>query len=74
MHDAKTDGALEPIFVSPNEAMRILDCGHSFLYGLINSGELEAVKDGKRTKIVMKSIRRRAASLPRMKAGKRVGA
>jgi excisionase family DNA binding protein len=71
MHKPKTEAQIEPIVVSPKEAMRILDCGHSWLYECIARGELEAVKDGRRTKILMESIKRRAASLPRIK---RVGA
>lgn len=38
-------------------------------YELIASGELEAVKDGARTKITFESAERRAASLPRFKSG-----
>jgi hypothetical protein len=65
MNQTETDGALiEPIVVSPKEAMRLMDCGHNFLYQLIHRGELDARSDGRRTKITMASIRRRLASLP----------
>lgn len=37
-------------------------------YELIASGELEAVKDGARTMIIVESAERRAASLPRFKS------
>jgi hypothetical protein len=75
MHQAKPyASAVEPIVVSPKEAMRIMDCGHSFLYDLIARGELDARSDGRRTKITMASIRRRLASLPPAKIGKQRGA
>jgi len=74
----KTDVALEsieplaePIVVSPKEAQRLMDMGHSALYEAIAKGELDAFSDGRRTKITMASIKRRLAQLPRARIGKR---
>jgi excisionase family DNA binding protein len=72
MNQTETDGALiEPIVVSPKEAMRLMNCGHNFLYKLIHEGAIDARSDGRRTKITLASIRRRLASLPPAKVGKR---
>ena len=75
----RTDAALgsidprlaDPIVVSPKEAQRLMDMGHSALYEAIARGELDAFSDGRRTKITMESIKRRLARLPRAKVGKR---
>jgi hypothetical protein len=73
---------LKPLAVSVDETARILGCGaatqrkqdaktkwrpgRSSVYQMIQRGELEAFKDGTRTKITMESIERRLASLPRI--------
>jgi hypothetical protein len=46
-------------------AQSVLHMGHNKLYGLLRRGELEAVKDGPRTLITIKSIRRYQANRPR---------
>jgi hypothetical protein len=47
--------------------MIMLDCGHTHLWKLINAGEkaggVESYKDGKSTKITVRSIRRRMERL-----------
>jgi hypothetical protein len=70
MDDVAKTEASGKILASRAQAMEALDCGHSYLNDLMKSGELEAVRDGRRTKITWDSIRRRAASLPRIKADK----
>ena len=62
---------VEPIVVSPKEAQRLMDMGHSALYVAIAKGELDAFSDGRRTKITYESIKRRLAGLPRARIGKR---
>jgi excisionase family DNA binding protein len=57
--------AVDPIFVSVAAAAEILDCSRSEVYQKIGRGELEAVKDGVRTKIVFESVKRAAAALPK---------
>lgn len=54
---------LAPIFVTVNEAKRLLACGHTRIYELMNSGQIEKVKDGGRTLIPYDSLQRYAASL-----------
>jgi excisionase family DNA binding protein len=44
------------LVTSPNKAMRILDCGRTRLYQLIDSGELETYLDGRSRKITLQSI------------------
>jgi hypothetical protein len=39
--------------------------GQTFVYGAIGDGRIEAVKSDKRTLVVVESLRRYAASLPR---------
>jgi hypothetical protein len=41
--------------------------GTTFIYEAIANGKIEAVKSDKRTLVVVKSLRRYAASLPRAK-------
>jgi excisionase family DNA binding protein len=50
---------LEPLVVSPKEACRLLSCGPTKLYELIEAGEVESYLDGRSRKITMDSIRRR---------------
>jgi hypothetical protein len=52
---------VEPIVVRPDTAMQMLDCGHSRLYDLINSGELDSFTDGARRYITTESIYRHVA-------------
>jgi hypothetical protein len=72
----------KPLAVSVDDAARLLGCGaskqrkkkpktkwrpgRSSVYEMIKRGELEAYKDGARTKVTMESIERRLASLPRI--------
>ena len=46
----------EPLVVKPRGACVLLDCGVTYLYELINAGELESFKDGKSRKITTASI------------------
>lgn len=54
---------LTPIFVTVNEAKRLLSLGHTRVYELMNSGALERVKSGGKTLISYESLRRYADSL-----------
>lgn len=54
---------MEPIFVSVNEAKRLLSVGHTRIYELMGSHELDRVKCGCKTLITVESIRRYAAKL-----------
>jgi hypothetical protein len=58
---------LEPFALSPRETAIYENCGVSVVYERLARGEYEAVKDGTRTKIVVASIKRRRAGLPRAK-------
>jgi excisionase family DNA binding protein len=46
----------KPLVVKPRNACVLLGCGVTYLYDLINSGELESFKDGKSRKITTASI------------------
>jgi hypothetical protein len=64
-----SDSAFPPLTVRPAEAERLLRISHSHLYELLNSGELESVLRGKRTRLIsMRSIRR-VAGLDEDEAG-----
>jgi excisionase family DNA binding protein len=54
---------LAPIFVTVNEAKRLLAVGHTRIYELMNSGAIEKVKSGGKTLIPFESVQRYAASL-----------
>jgi hypothetical protein len=58
------------LVVSPNKAMRMLDCGRSRLYEMIAAGELETYLDGRHRKITVASIYARVCrKLQEAKAG-----
>jgi len=56
---------VEPIFVSVAAAAEILATSRSEIYQRIARGELDAVKDGSRTKVTYDSVKRMAAALPK---------
>ena len=58
-------GTVDPILVSIPDAARILGVGRSTVYELMARGDLDAVKLGARTLIVVTSIYNKAAALPR---------
>jgi excisionase family DNA binding protein len=64
---ADSEPPIEPLVVSVKNAAIILDAGRSTVWEMLASGELDAVKDGGRTKVTMASIKRRLANLPRAK-------
>ncbi|MEC7819164.1 helix-turn-helix domain-containing protein [Pelagerythrobacter aerophilus] len=57
---------IEPICVRINDAARMIGVGRTKLYELISSGELEAVKIGKATRVTTASlnelVKRRSAT------------
>ena len=48
--------SVEPICVRVNDAARMIGVGRTKLYELISSGDLEAVKIGKATRITTASL------------------
>jgi hypothetical protein len=62
---SNSEPPIQPLVVSVKKAAVILDAGVSKIWEMLASGELDAVKDGWRTKITMTSIERRVANLPR---------
>jgi len=46
----------KPLVVKPRGACVLLGCGMTYLYELINAGEIESFKDGKSRKITTASI------------------
>ncbi len=50
------------------EAASMIGRGETFIWGAIAEGKIEAVKSGKRTLVVVDSLRAYAASLPRVRA------
>jgi hypothetical protein len=48
----------EPLLVRPREAWRMLNCGNTFGYQLLDRDELESFLDGKARKITVESIHR----------------
>jgi hypothetical protein len=53
----RTATNIEPLVVSPREAWRLLSCGNTHGYALINRGELQSFLDGRARKITVASIR-----------------
>ena len=56
----------QPICVRVDQAMRLLDIGKTKLYELLKTGELEAIRIGRRTLILRDSI---DALVVRLRAG-----
>jgi hypothetical protein len=48
----------EPLLVRPRDAWRMLGCGNTHGYQLLNAGELESFLDGRTRKITVESIHR----------------
>jgi len=46
----------KPLVTGVNGGCRMLDCSRDYLYGLLNSGEIESYLDGRARKIVIASI------------------
>lgn len=57
--------ACEPLTVTIPETIRISGYSRSEVYRRLASGDLEAVKAGRSTRVLMQSIRRSVAALPR---------
>jgi hypothetical protein len=56
IHPGVTGRAIEPLLVGPRDAWRMLNCGNTRGYELINAGELVSFLDGRSRKITVKSI------------------
>jgi excisionase family DNA binding protein len=62
---------VEPIVVRPKQACALLGCGLTYLFDLLNKGELESYRDGRSRLITLASIRARVArKLAEAHAGK----
>lgn len=59
---------LEPITVRPKVAFDAIGVGVTKGYELINSGDLDAVKIGRSTRITWASVKRLVANAPRIAA------
>jgi hypothetical protein len=64
-HETQERPPLKPWALSPKETALVENCSVAQVYVLLANGELEAYRDGTRTKITMESIERRRANLPR---------
>jgi excisionase family DNA binding protein len=60
-----TTTTVDPIFLSVAATAEALATSRSEIYQKLARGELEAVKDGTRTKITFESVKRVAATLPK---------
>ena len=52
---------VEPIVVRPKQACALLGCGLTYLFDLLNKGELESYRDGRSRLITLASIKARIA-------------
>jgi hypothetical protein len=59
MSSTNANSPVPRLVVGPNEAEVMLDCGHTYLYRLINAGELDSYLEGKARKITVESIHAR---------------
>jgi excisionase family DNA binding protein len=64
----KGNAAVERLTVKPLEAALMLGESRSTIYRLIHAGELDAFKRGATTLVLIESIRRYVASLPRFES------
>jgi excisionase family DNA binding protein len=62
---------IEPLGCSVKQTCALLGIGRSAVFKLLASGELEAVKYGRKTIITYPSIKKRFESLPRAEYGRR---
>jgi excisionase family DNA binding protein len=62
---------MEEIYVSVAEAAKVLATTRWSVWKKLRNGDLEAQKDGRRTKITVESIKKHAASLPVAEFGTR---
>jgi hypothetical protein len=58
IHPGVTSRHIEQLLVRPHEAWKMLACGNTHGYELLNAGELDSFLDGKARKIVVASIHR----------------
>ena len=58
---------MPPILCRIPQAAAMIGRGERFVYEAIATGQIEAVKSDKRTLVVVESLRRYAAELPRAK-------
>lgn len=56
---------MEPVAVPPKVAFAAIGVGNTKGYELINSGQLEAVKIGRSTRVTWASVKRLIESAPR---------
>ena len=56
----------EPLAISPKQAFASIGVGTTKGYELIGSGDLEAIKIGRATRITVASIKRLVENAPRM--------
>jgi hypothetical protein len=59
----------EPLLVRPRDAWRMLGCGNTHGYALLNAGEIESFLDGRARKITVSSIHAYIARRLAAKAG-----
>ncbi len=59
------EASLPLILCTIPHAAAMIGRGQTFIYGAIGDGRIEAVKSDKRTLVVVESLHRYAASLPR---------
>lgn len=57
---------MEPVAVTPKVAFAAIGVGNTKGYELINSGQLEAVKIGRSTRVMWASVKHLIASAPRV--------
>jgi excisionase family DNA binding protein len=58
---------LSPVYASINQTCERYNVCRSFLYRLIGNGKIEAIKDGRRIKVILASADAHFASLPKAK-------
>jgi hypothetical protein len=63
-----------PLVLTINETCRALSLSRTSVHGLIVKGQLNAVKNGTRTLVLMDSIRAFIGSLPRVRSLEKEGA
>jgi hypothetical protein len=67
MLNENSPAGLRPFAVSVSKAAKLLDSGESTVWAKLARGDLEAIKDGARTKVTLASIERHVSTWPRAK-------
>jgi hypothetical protein len=65
MGNKRADVKFEPFALSVQDAAKFSCCGEAHIWNEINKGKLDVRKDGRRTLVLVESLKARILELPR---------